>query len=138
MFLNKNYLVVNARAITNTKRGAWKICLYSYTSFAAAVLAATMDQLFPADNHCWHLKVNHRSCRSRNVLVTSGARSIKPKFLGIPVQNQMERNISETLFRKLRTTSRGCPFFQNVGISGNFLCHLALPFGQALGPMPTL
>ena len=37
---------------------------------------------------------------------TSGARSIKPKFPEIPVQNQMERNISKTLFRKFRSTSR--------------------------------
>ena len=42
MFLSNNYLVVNAPAITNTKRGVWKICFYSYTSFAADVLAATI------------------------------------------------------------------------------------------------
>ena len=54
-----------------------------------------------------------------------GARSIKPKFPEIPVQNQMERNISKTLFRKFRSTSRGCPFFRKLGNTGNFLFHLA-------------
>ena len=45
-----------------------------------------------------------------------GARSVKPKFPEIPVQNQMERNISKTLFRKFRSTSRGCPFSENLEI----------------------
>ena len=54
-----------------------------------------------------------------------GARSIKPKFPEIPVQNQMERNISKSLFRKFRSTSRGCPFFRKCGNTGNFLFHLA-------------
>ena len=52
------------------------------------------------------------------------ARCIKPKFPEIPVQNQMERNISKTLFRKFRSTSRGCPFFRKLGNTGNFLFHL--------------
>ena len=55
----------------------------------------------------------------------SRARSIKPKFPEIPVQNQMERNISKTLFRKFRSTSRGCPFFRKFGNTGKFLFHLA-------------
>ena len=53
------------------------------------------------------------------------ARSIKPKFPEIPVQNQMERTISKTLFRKFGSTSRGCPFFRKFGNTGNFLFHLA-------------
>ena len=49
------------------------------------------------------------------------ARSIKPKFPEILVQNQMERNISKTLFRKFRSTSRGCPVFRKLGNTGNSL-----------------
>ena len=56
---------------------------------------------------------------------TPRARSIKPKFPEIPVQNQMERTISKTLFQKFRSTSRGCPFFRKLGNTGNFLFHLA-------------
>ena len=37
----------------------------------------------------------------------------------------MERNISKTLFRKFRSTSRGCPFCRKLGNTGNFLFHLA-------------
>ena len=43
----------------------------------------------------------------------------------IPVQNQMEQNVSGNSFRKLWTTSGGCPFFWKFGNSGNFLFHLA-------------
>ena len=53
-----------------------------------------------------------------------GARSIKPQFPEIPVQNEMERNISKNLFRKFRSTSRGCPFSRKLGNTGNFLFHL--------------
>ena len=60
------------------------------------------------------------SCRTN-----SRARPIKPKFPEIPVQNQMERNISKTLIRKFRSTSRVCPFFRKLGNTGNFLFHLA-------------
>ena len=38
-------------------------------------------------------------------------RSIRPKFPEIPVQNRMEKKVSENSIRKFRSTSRGCPFF---------------------------
>ena len=53
------------------------------------------------------------------------ARSIRPKFPKIPVQNRMEQKFSGNLFRKFRFTSRRCPFFWKFGNSGNFLFHLA-------------
>ena len=56
---------------------------------------------------------------------TSGARSIRPKFPKIPVQNRMEQKFSGNSFRKFRFTSRGCPFFWKCGNFGNFLFHLA-------------
>ena len=64
----------------------------------------------------------HKHCTSENFI---GLGTIKPKFPEIPVQNQMERNISKTLFRKFRSTSGGCPFFRKFGNTGNFLFHLA-------------
>ena len=56
---------------------------------------------------------------------TLWARPIKPEFPELPVQNQMERNISKPLFRKFRSTSRGCPFFRKLGIPEIFcfICH---------------
>ena len=56
---------------------------------------------------------------------TLWARSIRPKFPEIPVQNRMEQKFSGNSFRKFRFTSRGCPFFWKFGNSGNFLFHLA-------------
>jgi len=41
-----------ALPITHTKRGVWKIHFYAFASFAAILLAATMDQLLTADSHC--------------------------------------------------------------------------------------
>ena len=58
------------------------------------------------------------------------ARSIRPKFPKIPVQNRMEQKISGNSFRKFRSTSRGCPFFWKFGNSGNFLFHLAFLSGM--------
>ena len=37
----------------------------------------------------------------------------------------MERNISKTLFRKFRSTSRGSPFSEKFGNTRYFLLHLA-------------
>ena len=45
---------------------------------------------------------------------TARARSIQPKFLEIPVQNQMEQKFSRNSFRKFRFISRGCPFFLEI------------------------
>ena len=53
-------------------------------------------------------------------------------------QNQMERDISKKYVSKIRTTSRGCPFFRKFGNSGNFLYHLAFHLGQALGVSPAV
>ena len=53
------------------------------------------------------------------------ARSIRPKFPKIPVQNRMELTFSGNSFRKFRFTSRGCPFFWKFGNYGNFLFHLS-------------
>ena len=53
------------------------------------------------------------------------ARSIRPKFPEILVQNRMEEKVSGNSFRKFRSTSRGCPFFWKFGNSENFQFHLA-------------
>ena len=53
------------------------------------------------------------------------ARSIRPKFPEIPVQNRMEQTFPGNSFRKLRFTFRGCPFFWKFGNSGNFLYESA-------------
>ena len=42
----------------------------------------------------------------------------------------MEQKISGNSFRKLRSTSRGCPFFWKFGNSENFLFHLAFLSGM--------
>ena len=63
-------------------------------------------------------------------MATPGARSIRPKFPKIPVQNRMEQKISRNSFRKFRSTSQGCPFFWKFGNSGNFLFHLAFLSGM--------
>ena len=53
------------------------------------------------------------------------ARSIRPKFPEIPVQNRMDQKFSGNSFRKFPFTSRGCLFFWKFGNSANFLFHLA-------------
>ena len=70
---------------------------------------------FP-ESTCVLVSAKTRSC---------GARSIRPKFQEIPVQNRMEQTFSGNSFWKFRFTSRGCPFFWKFGNSGNFLFHLA-------------
>ena len=63
------------------------------------------------------------------------ARSIRPKFPKIPVQNQMERKISGNSCRKFWSTSRGCLFFWKYGNSGNFPFHLTSRYESAPVPL---
>ena len=60
------------------------------------------------------------------ILVELWARSIRPKFPKIPVQNRTEQKIIGKSFRKFRSTSRDCPFSRKFGNSGNFPFHLTL------------
>ena len=53
------------------------------------------------------------------------ARSIRPKFPEIPIQNRMELKFSGNSFRKFRFTSRGCPFFLEIWKIRQF----PVPFG---------
>ena len=64
----------------------------------------------------------------------SGMRSIELKFPEMPIQNQMERQFSKSVFRKFWTTSRGSPFSLKFGNSGNFLFHWGFHFGNSFKP----
>ena len=69
-------------------------------------------------------RVSSRLVRTPHIRIF-WARSVRPKFPEIPVQNQMEQKFSGNSFRKFGFTSRGCPFFWKFGNSGNSLFHLA-------------
>ena len=55
------------------------------------------------------------------------ARSIRPKFPEIPVQNRMEQKFSGNSFRKFRFTSRGSPYNFRTNVPQNYWARSIRP-----------